>query len=209
MVDTEMIHQEYNEQIDEFERELQKVSIDISSGNISESISPEDLWSKAETSVTLFKELTKNLREIMFIMKPEKNPIIKQVFKATIQPLNAFKEILFRKTPDPLANSKLAIEALRKAMDEGNNFLDLAKDIRDNPSPIIQEILKLREVYETKEYLGTVQAPGAFQIRLNNLIDYVEVLSASLSNLEKALDAVKECINNLRENSQKFRTTSN
>jgi hypothetical protein len=142
-------------------------------------------------------------------MKPEKNPVIKQFFKATIQPLNVFKEVLFRKTPDPLANSKLALEALRKAMNGGNNFLDLAKNIRDNPSPIIQEILKLREVYETKEYLGTVQAPGAFQIRLNNLIDYVEVLSASLSNLEKALDAVKECINNFRENSQKFRSTSN
>ena len=209
MVDTEMIHQEYNQQIDEFERVLQKVAIDISSDNISESLSPKDLWSKAETSVTIIKELAYNFKESMLIMKPEKNPVIKQLFKATIQPLNAFKEVLFRKTENPLANSKLALEQLRKSMEGGNSFLDLAKEIRDNPSLGIQEILKLREVYETKEYLGTVQAPGAFQVRLNNLIDYVEVLSASLSNLERALDAVKECIRNFRENSLKFRSTSN
>jgi len=209
MVDTEMIHQEYNQQIDEFERVLQKVAIDISSDNISESLSPKDLWSKAETSVTIIKELAYNFKESMLIMKPEKNPVIKQLFKATIQPLTAFKEVLFRKTENPLANSKLALEQLRKSMEGGNSFLDLAKEIRDNPSPGIQEILKLREVYETKEYLGTVQAPGAFQVRLNNLIDYVEVLSASLSNLERALDAVKECIRNFRENSLKFRSTSN
>lgn len=201
-----MISQDYSRQIDEFERVLQEFETAISVGTISEDLPPVDLWGKAEAPVALIKDLAGNFKEAMLIMKPEKTPVIEQLFEATIQPLNAFEEALFRETTDPLAKSRLAFVQLRKAMVASSDFLNLAKEIRDEPSPIIQEILKLREVYAAKEYLAAVQAPEAFQTRLHRLIEHIEALNASLNSLERALDEVKECLSSFREESLKIRS---
>jgi hypothetical protein len=164
-------------------------------------------WEKIEPSILLLKELAENVKEVTLIMKPEKTAVIEQLFEATTQPLNTFKEILFQESEDPLINSRLALVDLRKAMTGGSEFLDLAKEIRDKPSPLIQDILLLKEVYATKEYLATVQAPETFQVRLNRLIEHMKALSTSLTSLESALDSVKECLGNFREESFKIRST--
>ncbi|MCK4952189.1 hypothetical protein KAS14_00170 [Candidatus Bathyarchaeota archaeon] len=207
MVDAEMLYQDYSQQIDESEKVLQKIAQDISSGIISEILPPRNLWDKIETSIFLLKELAENVKEVTLIMKPEKTAVIEQLFEATTQPLNTFKETLFRESKDPLNNSRLALVELRKAMTGGSDFLDLAKEIRDKPSPLIQDILLLKEVYATKEYLATVQAPETFQVRLNSLIEHMKALSTSLTSLESALDSVKECLGNFREESLKIRST--
>ena len=207
MVDAEMLYQDYSRPIDESEKVLQKIAQDISSGIISEILSPMNLWEKIEPSILLLKELTENVKEVTLIMKPEKTAVIEQLFEATTHPLNTFKETLFRESEDPLINSRLALVELRKAMTGGSEFLDLAKEIRDKPSPLIQDILLLKEVYATKEYLATVQAPETFQVRLNRLIEHMKALSTSLTSLESALDSVKECLGNFREESFKIRST--
>lgn len=207
MVDAEMLYQDYSRPIDESEKVLQKIAQDISSGIISEILPPMNLWEKIEPSILLLKELAENVKEVTLIMKPEKTAVIEQLFEDTTQPLNTFKETLFRESEDPLINSRLALVELRKAMTGGSEFLDLAKEIRDKPSPLIQDILLLKEVYATKEYLATVQAPETFQVRLNRLIEHMKALSTSLTSLESALDSVKECLGNFREESFKIRST--
>ena len=202
-----MLYQDYSQQIDESEKVLQKIAQDISSGIISESLTPRDLWDKTETSIFLLKELAENVKEITFIMKPEKTAVIEQLFKATTQPLNTFKEILFQEDKDPNINSRLALVELRKAMANGSDLLDLAKEIRDTPSPLIKDILLLKEVYATKEYLATIQAPETFRVRLNRLIKHMKTLSNSLTSLENALDSVKAALGNFREESLKIRST--
>ncbi len=197
-----------SQQIDEFEKALQELTNDIADGTIFEDLSPTYIWRQTAALVTRLKNLSGDFKEPMLMMKPEKTSVIEKLFENSIQALNAFKEILFQETSDPDTNSKLAIEQLKKGTSECSEFLDLAKQIRDNPSPIIEEILKLREVYETKEYLATVQAPRAFQERLNLLSENIDTLSASIVSLEKALETIKKQLSDVREASLKFRSAT-
>jgi len=191
-----MIYQDYILPIDKFEEALQKVEYDILSRTFSESLSPTELWDKTKDLIALIKDLTGIFRETMLIIKPEKTPIITQLFKAINEPLNAYEGFLLQKTNDN--NSSQALKQLRKAMLQSTDFLKLAKEIRDEPSLVIQEILKLRDVYEAKEYLASVQVPKAFQAKLNHLNEHIEMFSTSLTNLEKALNVMKEYLRNFQ-----------
>ena len=139
-----LVLEEFSHRVSELETVLQKVATEIASGALLERVQPMDLWNKSEASVTLLKMLAENCRETMTLLKPEKALAVEQRFRALTQPLNVFRDILFQKTNDPLANSRLAFEQLRKALMEGSDFLILAKEVRANPSPAIQEILQLR-----------------------------------------------------------------
>lgn len=201
-----MFHKDYGEQISRFETALGQVSSAIPRDALFERVKPEDLWSKAETPVTMLEDMAENFKESLLVLKPERAPEIERLFAAVNQPLTAFKETLFQEATDPVANTRNALEHLRKAMVSGYDFLILAKEINEHPSPAIQEILKLKEVYEAKEYIATVQVPETIHTRLTGLNQRVEALSSSLSNLEKVLDTVKENLNSLREEAVKFRS---
>lgn len=201
-----MTRKSYGQQIAEFENALERVTSAVPRDVVFERISPRELWSKAEAAVTHLKSLAESFKKSLLILKPEKTPTIERLFEAMIQPLNAFKETLFQESNDPMANAKIALEQLRKAMVGGYDFLILAKEVRRSPSPAVREILKLREVYGAKEYISAVQVPEAFQIKLTGLIKRVEALSNSLDNLEKVLNTVKENFHSLREESLKFRS---
>ena len=190
-----MIYQDYILPIDKYEEALQKVENDILSRAFSKSLPPTELLGKTKDLIAIIKDLTRNFKETMLIIKPEKTPIITQLFKDIIKPLNAYEELLLQKTND---NASKALKQLGKAMLQSTNFLNLAKQIRDEPSPVIQEILKLREVYEAKEYLASVQIPKAFQAKLNHLNEHIEMFSTSLTNLEKALNVMKTYLRNFQ-----------
>jgi len=199
-----MILEDYGHQIDEFERVLQKFASDITSGAVFERLPPMDLWSRAEIPVTNLKNLAEGLKRTMLILKPEKYTEIERFHEALVQPLSAFKDALFQKTTDPAANSRLAMEQLRKAMIAGSDLVVFARDIQKNPSPLIKEVLRLKEVYQTKEYLSTINVPGAFGVNLRSLLKSVENLISSLDSLEKAMDGVRRNLISLRDESLRF-----
>jgi len=201
-----MARKSFGQQIGEFENALEQVTSAIPRDAVVEQIPPKELWSKAEASVTHLKSLAESFKAYLLILKPEKALTIEQLFEAMIQPLNAFEEALFQKSTDPMANTKAALEQLRKAMVGGYDFLILAKEIRKAPSPAIKEILKLKEVYGAKEYISSVPVPETLQIKLTSLIRRVEALSTSLTNLEKTLNIVKRNLHDLQEESLKFRS---
>ncbi len=201
-----MFRKDYVQRINEFENALERVADAIPREAIFERTPPKDLWSGIEAPIALLKNLAEALKASMLILKPEKTQNIERLFEGIIQPLNVFKEMLFQKSSDPIANSRGALEHLRRAMVGGYDFLVLAKEIRDNPSPAIEEILKLREIYGAKEYISTVPAPETLHIRMIGLVKHAEALEASLKNLEKALDEVKLNLNKIREESLKFRS---
>jgi hypothetical protein len=201
-----MFRKDYIQRISEFENALEQVADAIPRDAIFERTPPKDLWSRLEAPIALIKNLAESFKASMLILKPEKTDTIERLFEGIIQPLNAFKETLFQGSADPIANSKRSLEHLRKAMVGGYDFLVLAKEIRDNPSPAIEEILKLREIYGAKEYISTVPAPEALHMRMIGLVKRAEALDASLTSLEKALDEVKVNLNKIREESLKFRS---
>jgi len=199
-----MIHENYRERIEEFERVLQKVTTDITSGVVFERLPPMDLWKETEAYVTLLGDLAEGCREAMLILKPERAHVVEQRFKAVAQPLSVFKEILFQKTNDPLANSRLALEQLSRAIAGGSDFLILAKEIQESPSPTISEILMLKRVVEAMEPASAVETPETPRLRPARLIWRIEALRASLTSLERALGEAKESLNRLREEILKY-----
>jgi len=146
--------QAYGKLVEEFEKELHKIDVEFLSDPLFESLLPMDLNKKTETSMTFLKDFIGNLKDYMLTIKPEKNATIEQSYNEVIQRFENFNDVLLQETEDPKTNSRLAIEELRDAISRGKDFLDLSKEIRDSPSPIIQEVSKLREVYQTKEYLS-------------------------------------------------------
>jgi len=194
-----MIHTDYGERIEEFEQVLQKVATNMASGVFFENLPPMDLWKKTEDHVSRLGGLAKGCREAMLILKPEKAHIVEKRFKAVAQPLGVYKDILFQKTKDPLANSTLALEQLSRAIAGGSDFIILAKEIRENPSPSISEILMLKRVVEAMEPASAVETLETARLRPARLIWRIEALRASLSSLERALEEAKESLNKLRE----------
>lgn len=199
-----MIHENYGERIENFERMLQKVATDIASGTFFERLPPMDLWKKTETHITRLGDLAKGCRETMLVLKPERAHTVEQRFKAIVQPLNVFKDILFQKTTDPLANSRLALEQLSRAIAEGTEFLLLAKEIQEKPSPIISEILMLKRVVEAMESTSVVETLETPRLSPSRLIWRIESLRASLTSLERTLGEAKESLNKLREEILKY-----
>jgi len=201
---TVMSHENYEEIIDKFEHVLQKITTETTRGVIFEHLPPMDLWNKTESYVTQLRELAENCKETMLILKPEKAHIVEQRFKAVTQPLNTFKEILFQKTTDPLANSRLAFEQLSKAIAEGSNFLLLSKEVQKNPSPAIKEILMLKRIAGKIEPTSTVESPETPQLKPARLIWRVESLRASLTSLERNLEEAKDSLSMLRKEILKY-----
>ena len=64
----------FSDRINELETVSREIAIDITTGAIMERLPPKRIWERAGERVTMVGELIKELREYLFIMKPEKVP---------------------------------------------------------------------------------------------------------------------------------------
>ncbi len=198
-----MIKEEFNEKISEFEEIMQKIASDVASGAIFEKISPSELLKKTEHYVDNLKDLAIKSKEIMLILKPEKAYTIKALCKKFTQTLTTYKDILLQNSPDPLANSRLAFEQLRKALTDGSDLLLLMRDIRDNPSPLMDALITLKKASETKGPVISIQASEETQPLIKYVLGRIDELRAALMGLEKKVGEMKQIMRELQEESLK------
>jgi len=201
-----MIREDFGKLSKEFEETLQHLATDITTGVLFERLPPMDLWKRAEASVTRLKDLAESCKESMLILKPEQAVTIEERFNAFSQALTNFRDILFQNSAEPLANSRLAFEQLRHATVEGSDFLMQIREVRDNPSPVINEVLRLREALEAKGTVVTIEAPESIQPMLERLMRDIEALRTALTALEQAFQNVKERVRALQDDSLRFTT---
>jgi hypothetical protein len=197
--------EDYDQVINQFETLLQKVTANMASGVIFEKLPPKELWNRSEEDVTTLQALAEEMKEFMLTLKPERALTIETRAQALLTPLSVFREILFRKSDDPLSNSRLALEELGRGVMDGSAFLDIAKEVKGNPSEGIVEILKLKEVHDTKEYLSAIPVPEATYARFKGLKKDVENLRLSISNLERSIGELRKTLNTVVEEISKFR----
>ena len=200
-----MIVEVYSRDINEFGNLLQRIGSEITSGAVPEGLIPAELWKRSESTVASLQNLADRIMKAMLVLKPEKAPIIEKKHEAISGSLNAFKEVLSRKTEDPTGSIRLALEHLRKSVAEGSEFLRLAKDVESHPSEVISEILKLKEVYAAKDYLSALPVPEAVLARFSVLRKRFENLRSQTSNLGKALEDVRTQMDIVEEEINKFR----
>lgn len=199
-----MIKEEFDEKMGEFEKILQKVASDTASGVISEKLPPSELLGKTEQYASRLTDLATNCEELMLVLKPEKAYTIKSMCKNLTQTLTIFKNILLQNTPDPLANSRLAFEQLRKALTDGSDFLFLMQEIRDNPSPAINAILTFKKASETKSSVISIQAKEDIQPLIKYVLSRIDDFRTALIGLEKKVDEMKQIMRELQEESLKI-----
>ena len=90
----------FSDRINELETVSREIAIDITTGAIMERLPPQRIWERAGEMVTMVGELIKELREYLFIMKPEKVPTFQRQSVAISERLDRFKEILERDSFD-------------------------------------------------------------------------------------------------------------
>lgn len=199
-----MIKEGFDEKIGEFEEILQKVASDIASRVLFEKLPPSELLEKTEEYVNRLSDLATSSEELMLVLKPEKAPTIKSMCKNLTQTLTTFKDILVQNTPDPLANSRLAFEQLRKALTDGSDFLFLMREVRDNPSPLIDAILAFKKASETKGQVISIQASEEVQPLIKYVLSRIDEFRAALVGLEKKVGEMKQIMRELQEESLKI-----
>jgi len=199
-----LIKEEFDEKIGEFEETMQKIASDVASGAIFEKLAPSELLNKTEHYVDTLKDLAMKNEEIMLILKPEKAYTIKAVCGSFTQTLTTFKNILIQNSPDPLANSRLAFEQLRKALTDGSDFLLLMRDIRDNPSPLMDALITLKKASETKGPVISIQASEETQPLIKYVLGHIDELRAALMGLERKVGEMKQIMRELQEESLKI-----
>jgi sugar-specific transcriptional regulator TrmB len=199
-----LFKEDFEEKIREFEEVLQKVASEIASGVVSEKLPPSELLTKTENGVNRMKDLATSSEELMLVLKPEKVPTIKLKCKNLIQTLINFKEILLQNTQEPLANSRLAYEQLRKALSDGSDLLFLMREVRDNPSPLIDAIITYKKASETKGSVISIQAKEDVQPLIKYVLGRIDDFRAALIALEKKVDEMKQIMRELQEESLKI-----
>jgi hypothetical protein len=188
-----VLREEFNRLTKEYEEALQHLASDITTGVLFERLPPMDLWKRAETDVTRLKDLTVSCKDRMLILKPEQAAATEQRFGMFFQGLTNFREILFQNSSEPLTNSRLAFELLRGAVVDGSEFLWLIKDARDNPSPLISEVLRLREIAESGGHAATDETVHEPTQPVS------EGLSREIDNLRSTLDALERAVLEMRK----------
>jgi hypothetical protein len=199
-----LIKEEFNEKIGEFEGILQKIASDIASGAISERLMPNELFGKIENSINRLKDLAASSGELMVVLKPERAYTINSTCKRLTQALTTVVEILLQNTPEPLANSRLAFEQLRKALSDGSDFLFLMREVRDNPSQLIDAVLNFKRASEAKTSVISIQTKEDVQPLIKYVLTRIDNLRAVLIGLEKNVDEMRQLIRELQEGSLKI-----
>lgn len=199
-----MLRENFQGLAKEFEETLRQLATNITTGALFERLPPMDLWKYAEKDVTRLRELAESCKELMLVLKPEEAATTEQRFSVFFQGLTNFREILFQNSSEPLTNSRLALEQLRSAVVDGSEFLLSIKEVRDNPSALIGEVLRLREILESGGRVVTIEVPEGVQPMLERLSGDIENLRSALTVLERAVSEVKERVRVLQEGSIEF-----
>jgi len=166
----------FSDRINELETVSREIAIDITTGAIMERLPPKRIWERAGERVTMVGELIKELREYLFIMKPEKVPTFQRQSVAISERLDLFKEILERDSFDHKDTSRRALDELRQALVEISDFLYLCKEARSTPSPVMEAIISLRTG-------GSSEVSSETMAKIEHLSDMIKSTQAAYEDI--------------------------
>jgi len=182
---------------------IQGISSEILANVLYEKAPPSKLLADSEDKVGIIKKTAEDIRDAILLLKPERTPSIKRAFRDFIQPINSFIEIL--KNPEQTQNAtRQALDLLRKAVAQSQDFISLSRDIAKNPSKIILEVMRLKEISEAKDYLSKVSVPEALYTRLEHLRERLGALRSRILSLEQTAGELLKYVDRLEEEISKF-----
>jgi hypothetical protein len=184
----------FGDRIKELESVVREIAIDITTGTVVDRLPPEKVWETTGPKVSMVRELIKELREYLYILKPEKVPTIQRSVTGIFERLDLFQESLTMDIGAEGESSQVSVDELRNALGEISEFVSLCRAIKADPSEIIESILTLRQGRKS-------DAPSMTQARMKYLGDLVKEAQSSYgeitelsTKMEHQLSAIKaEC----------------
>ena len=174
--------EEFKAKLDSLEDVVKDIAVDITTGVIVERLPPEKVWEKAGDRVLKITSLTKELKEALLTIKPERAPTVERYVAMIVEGLEKFRETLFR-PGEPLERSREGIEQLRRSLVNVSDFMSICREALSNPSPVIREIMSLKE-------RAVVKTPASYAERLSSLLDTVSVIQSILRETLSALTRI-------------------
>ncbi len=86
----------FEDRIGELEATIKEIAIDVTTGTFVEKLSSGDLWEKLQDRVKRVTELINELREYLFMLKPERIPTIQRHTVEIQERLDLFEESLMK-----------------------------------------------------------------------------------------------------------------
>lgn len=186
-----MVLDRFEDRIDEVEKTIKEMAIDITTGTFVDKLSPEQMWESMENRVKLVGDLVNELREYLYMLKPERVPSIQRYVTGINERLSLFEEALRSDEGSTQDDSKESVEELRQVLVDITEFISFCRLVKTEPSETINEILVLRANQAT-------DAPPMTQEKMRRLGDLVRDAQASteestelLTKMGGQLDAVK------------------
>ena len=170
--------------INQLESAVRELAIDITTGTVVDRIPLERVWEETGDRITIVRELVKELREYVTLLKPEQVPTIQRRVSSIFERLDIFKESLTGEGAE-VGTSKASIDELRKALEEIAEYTSLCREIREDPSEIIKTILELRENQQTDRSPMT----PAKMMRLGDMVRNAQESHGEISKFVAQLDA--------------------
>lgn len=167
----------FSDRIDELEAVVREIAIDISTITFVEKIPAEQIREKTEPRVTLVNGLIKELKEYLFILKPEKVPTIQRQVASISERLELFREALKGVTINTEERAQSPIDELRQALVEISGFISLCRETKASPSNVIKSILTLRESQKPEVQPVT-------EVRIQHLGNIIKDAQASLKDIK-------------------------
>jgi len=155
--------------ITELEAVVREIAIDTTTGTVVDRLPADQVWEKTGPKVKMVRDLINELREYLYVLKPEKVPTIQGRVTSIIEHLDLFEESLTVEGGEA-DSTQISIDELRKALGEISEFVSLCRAFKEEPSEIIKTILDLRENQRT----DTVPVTPSKMMRLGELVKNVQ-----------------------------------
>jgi hypothetical protein len=168
----------FDERLNELEDVIKEIALEITKGAVVERLPPEEIWEKTGDQINIVKELLKEIREYLYILKPEKVPTIQRKVTQIFEFLDIYKDTLTKEE-----GAHVSVDELRKALSEISDFVSLCRTIKAEPSETIQTILELRENQRTE---GRAMTPSKMMY-LGHLVKKAQASQDDLAELSSTI----------------------
>ncbi|MGD2201706.1 MAG: hypothetical protein PVJ38_08765, partial [Candidatus Bathyarchaeota archaeon] len=133
----------FGARISELEEVVREIAIEITTGTVVDRLSPEKVWEKTGDRIKIVRELINELKEYLYILKPESVPTVQRHVTGILERLDIFKESLGLEEGQEQASQE-SVDELRKALGEISEFVSLCRTVKSEPSDVIKTIMDLR-----------------------------------------------------------------
>ena len=181
----------FNERIDQLEDVIKQIAIEITTGTFVEKLPPEKVWEKTGDQVNLMVELIKELREYLFVLKPEKVATSEKYITRIYERLDVFKEYLGVEKDAVVGSSSASMDELRKALVNITEFISYSRRVKNDPNEVISAILTLRDNQASEQVGISSEKLRVMGDRVKETQEYLQEYSKMSAEMENKIEALK------------------